>query len=218
MDIREVNGLADVRGVDRVNRRGWEIAYDDIFPASVLDREPGTEAELRDRLEAIQSWTGTAVVAVEEADAVGDGLTEGGATASDGSGGSFASVDATAGDVAGEGAADLEGTARAEDERVLGYAFARWGDATKSFVDSDDAGLKEIYVDPDYWNEGVGSALLDHVETRVPADYAGLTLSMLAGNERGRRFYERRGFVEVGETTAELDGETYDCVLFRKPL
>lgn len=41
---------------------------------------------------------------------------------------------------------------------------------------------------------------------------------MLAGNEPGRRFYERRGFVEIGETTDEIGGDTYDCVLFRKPL
>lgn len=169
MNIRELRGLADVRGIDRVNRRCWKAAYADIFPASVLDREPATDDALRDRLAAIRSWTGAALVAVE-------------------------------------------------DGQIVGYAFARWAEDTKSFVDADDAGLKEIYVDPDHWNEGVGTALLDRVETEVTATKAGLTLSMLAGNEPGRRFYQRRGFLEVGGTTDEIGGETYDCVLFRKPL
>ncbi|MFB6234699.1 MAG: N-acetyltransferase family protein [Halopenitus sp.] len=169
MDIRELHGLDDVRGTDRVNRRCWRAAYADILPESVVDRDPASDAALRERLAAIRSWTGVALVAVA-------------------------------------------------DERIVGYAFARWGDDTKSFVDADDAGLKEIYVDPDHWNEGIGTALLNRVEAELPPSTAGLTLSMLAGNEAGRRFYERRGFAEVGETTDEIGGETYDCVLFRKPL
>jgi len=169
MNIRELRGLADVRGTDRVNRRCWLAAYGDILPESVVDRDPACEDALQEWLAAIRSWTGTALVAVE-------------------------------------------------DDRIVGYAFARWDDDTKSFVDADDAGLKEIYVDPEHWNEGVGTALLARVEDGVPAAYAGLTLSMLASNERGRRFYESRGFVEVGETTDGIGGETYDCVLFRKPL
>lgn len=169
MRIRELRDRDDVRGVERVNRRCWRAAYGDIFPDSVLDRDPLPEDALEDRLAAIRSWTGVALVAVE-------------------------------------------------GDRVVGYAFARWGDDTKSFVDGDDAGLKEIYGDPAHWNEGVGTALLERVEERVPSSSDGLTLSMLAGNVAGRRFYERRGFREVGKTSDEIAGETYDCVLFRKPL
>lgn len=169
MHIRELRGLGDVRGTDRVNRQCWRTAYSNILPESVVNRDQASEDALRDRLAAVRSWTGAALVAVD-------------------------------------------------DDRIVGYAFARWGDDTKPFVDADDAGLKEIYVDPDHWNEGVGTALLRQVEQRVPATKVGLTLSMLAGNEPGRRFYERRGFREVGETTDEIGGETYDCVLFRKPL
>lgn len=186
MQIREVTDLADVRGIERVNRRCWKAAYADIFPAAVVNREPATEETLRDRLTAIRSWSGVALVAVAEQTEDSD--------------------------------AESAGGADGEEKRIVGYAFARWGEDTKSFVDHGDAGLKEIYVDPDHWNDGVGTALLDRIEDRVPPEYDGLTLSMLAGNEPGRRFYERRGFVEVGETTDEIAGDSYDCVLFRKPL
>ncbi|WP_430504986.1 N-acetyltransferase family protein [Haloparvum sp. PAK95] len=169
MHIRELQGLADVRGTDRVNRRCWQAAYDDVLPASVVDRDPASEDALRDRLAAIRSWTGATLVAVD-------------------------------------------------DDRIVGYAFARWGDDTKPFVEADDAGLKELYVDPDHWNEGVGTGLLSRVEELVPSACGGLTLSMLAGNEVGRRFYDRRGFVEDGDTTDEIGGNVYACVLFRKPL
>jgi len=185
METRELRGVADVRAMDRVNRLAWTVAYDDIFPARLLDRDPEPDAALRDRLARIRSWTGSAFVAVDDASA-GDG------------------ADAPSDDASADG--------------VVGYAIVRWGEDTKSFVDADDAGLKEIYVDPDHWNRGVGTALLARVERAAPASADGLTLSMLAGNDGGRRFYERRGFDEVGETTDEIAGTAYDCVLFRKPL
>ncbi|WP_341850627.1 GNAT family N-acetyltransferase [Natronococcus wangiae] len=47
------------------------------------------------------------------------------------------------------------------DGTVRGYSYFRWGEETKSFVGEDEAGLKEIYVDPDYWGEGIGTALLE---------------------------------------------------------
>lgn len=185
MKIRSVRGLADVRGTDRVNRRAWKAAYDHIFPPELLDRDQPNRADLRERLEAIRSWTGAAFVAVAEA----------------------------ANDVS---VADETEASAPPEGPVVGYSFVRWGVDTKSFVDSGDAGLKEIYVDPDHWNKGTGTALLERAEQAVPEEYDGLTLSMLAGNEAGRRFYERRGFTEIGTTTDEIGGNVYECVLFRK--
>lgn len=179
MEIRAVRDRADVRGMDRVNRRAWRVAYADVLTDDLLDREPATDAQLDARLEAIESWTGAEFVAV-------DG-------------------DETGSDATGDGA-------------VVGYAIARWGTDTKPFVDASDAGLKEVYVDPERWGEGVGSALVERVERAVPDEYDGLVLSMLAGNDRARRFYESRGFVETGAWDDEMGGETYDTVLFRKAL
>lgn len=64
---------------------------------------------------------------------------------------------------------------------IRGYAHLRWGPQTKPFVDPDDAGLKELYVDPDAWGTGIGTTLLNAGIDRLPPDLHDLTLEMLAG-------------------------------------
>ena len=105
----------------------------------------------------------------------------------------------------------------AVDERVLGYAYVRWGE-TKSFVEDGKAGLKEIYVHPDRWGEGVGTALLDACIDCLPENVTALKLEVLAENERGRGFYEARGFEQVGEAEIEIAGESYRTSHYGRPL
>lgn len=52
----------------------------------------------------------------------------------------------------------------------------------------DSTELYALYLAPDRWRQGLGSALLEAVV--VP----GLVLWTLAGNRGARAFYERRGF------------------------
>jgi len=49
--------------------------------------------------------------------------------------------------------------------------------------------LSHLYVHPDMWGRGAGSALMDRVEARRPA---GFTFWVFQANERARRFYEAR--------------------------
>lgn len=78
-----------------------------------------------------------------------------------------------------------------ESERVVGFC---------SFGRADDEGWGEIfaiYVHPDHWDEGHGHELLEAAETALrqrSLDRA--LLWVLEANERGRRFYERHGWVE----------------------
>ena len=65
--------------------------------------------------------------------------------------------------------------------------------------------LWRIYADPAHYGTGAGSALLDELEFRLDVD--GYVLDVHSRNERGRAFYERRGFVIVG------GGATLDCEL-----
>ncbi|WP_293032058.1 GNAT family N-acetyltransferase [Natronococcus sp.] len=103
--------------------------------------------------------------------------------------------------------AELEG-------RVRGYGYVRWDEGTKAFVGRDEAGLKELYVEPDYWGEGAGTALLERCLEALPEETEQLRLEMLAGNEVGRRFYEARGFERTGRSEFEIAGEAYPTVIY----
>jgi GNAT superfamily N-acetyltransferase len=51
-------------------------------------------------------------------------------------------------------------------------------------------------VDPDWWGEGIGSALLDEsVAVLASLSFARAELAVQAGNRRARRFLENRGWV-----------------------
>ncbi|TYL38228.1 GNAT family N-acetyltransferase [Natronococcus pandeyae] len=103
--------------------------------------------------------------------------------------------------------AEIDGTAR-------GYSYVRWGDETKDFVGDDEAGLKEIYVEPDYWGEGIGTALLERSIDVLPEGIERLRLEMLDGNEVGHRFYAARGFDRTGSSEFEIAGEAYPTAIY----
>ena len=109
--------------------------------------------------------------------------------------------------------ADVGGT----DRRIAGYAFVRWTN-TKPFVDDDEMGLKELYVAPDRWRSGVGTALLDRGLADAPDDRTAVKLEAFAENDRGRAFYEARGFERTGSSSFELGGEPFPTVVYARPL
>jgi GNAT superfamily N-acetyltransferase len=68
-------------------------------------------------------------------------------------------------------------------------------------VTVDDEFLRQLYVLPDHWGGGVGSALLERgLERMRERGATRAKLWTLEGNERGRRFYERRGWTLTDET------------------
>ena len=104
-----------------------------------------------------------------------------------------------------------------DDGTVWGFVDVRWGeDHTKSFVGPDEAGVKAIYVHPDRWGEGLGTALLDRGLDALPDRIETVRLEAFADNDVGARFYEARGFerVETGET--EIGGETYRTAIYAR--
>lgn len=64
--------------------------------------------------------------------------------------------------------------------------------------------LVRIYVQPELWGEGVGTALLDHLERDLATVFDRLRAATLADNDVGISFYASRGFEHV---------ETYDSDL-----
>ncbi|SDJ41329.1 GNAT family N-acetyltransferase [Natronorubrum texcoconense] len=103
--------------------------------------------------------------------------------------------------------ADVDGAAR-------GYSYFRWGDDTKSFVGPSEAGLKELYVEPEYWGEGVGTALFEYGLDSLPASVDRVKLEMLDGNDLGHRFYDARGFERTGSSEFEIGGESYPTAIY----
>jgi GNAT superfamily N-acetyltransferase len=68
-------------------------------------------------------------------------------------------------------------------------------------VTVDTEFLRQLYVLPAHWGAGIGSALLDRgLERMRERGATRAKLWTLEGNERGRRFYERRGWTLTNVT------------------
>lgn len=80
--------------------------------------------------------------------------------------------------------------------------------------DSDDklAHLYRIYVASDYWGRGIGSSLLDHIETVLKEQgFERLQLSVMAENNVGVGFYESNGFHRIATShNDQLDFQEYE--------
>ncbi|MCY4361440.1 MAG: ribosomal protein S18-alanine N-acetyltransferase [Gammaproteobacteria bacterium] len=80
------------------------------------------------------------------------------------------------------------------DGEIAGYAILSMG--------KDEAHLLNLCVDPDRHGMGLGDQLLSFVLDFARKHKAVSTfLEVRPSNEAARRFYERRGFVEVGMRT-----------------
>lgn len=81
-----------------------------------------------------------------------------------------------------------------------------------------DVGHVSIYVDPNYWGEGSGTALLERASDHLrDAGAAAMRDTVLADNEVGNAFYEKH-FERDRETTVEMAGEEFDAYLYRRDL
>ncbi|WNO54739.1 GNAT family N-acetyltransferase [Stakelama saccharophila] len=95
------------------------------------------------------------------------------------------------------------------DDRIVGFAKigpvdfpGDWGDATVE--------LCQLYVLGECHGAGIGPALMDWaLATARNEGYGRMVLSVYVDNHHARRFYERRGFVEVGRYDFVV-GETID--------
>ncbi|MCA1657468.1 MAG: GNAT family N-acetyltransferase [Actinobacteria bacterium] len=104
------------------------------------------------------------------------------------------------------------------DGVIVGFAFT-----TASRDDDSDAGtaeLNSIYARPDAWGTGAGRELMTAALGGLrDAGFAAVTLWVLDGNARARRFYERAGFAPDGASKTEpYAGTTITEVRYRRPL
>lgn len=97
---------------------------------------------------------------------------------------------------------------------VIGFASVGWDTRESSAEEAGPGAPGEvwaIYVHPDHWGRGAGYALMRECH-RWLSERGMLSIRVweLAGNDIGRRFYERYGFVPDGELdTFEVSGEAH---------
>lgn len=105
----------------------------------------------------------------------------------------------------------LLSVAESREAGIVGFVTAVPGDDGASYD------LNQLYVRPDYWEEGIGSKLLSRVEQRIEANGGErITLGVMAENERAVRFYESAGY-EYSSTFHDdfIDTQSY---VYEKPL
>lgn len=100
-----------------------------------------------------------------------------------------------------------------DDGAVVGFS---------SGVEDDEgavASLGALYVDPDSWRSGVGTALLDRYEDDRRRDgFDAVEVEVLAENDGGRQFYATRGYDLVEERRVDLFGESVGEAVYRTSL
>lgn len=78
------------------------------------------------------------------------------------------------------------------------------------------ANLGAIYVNPDYWNEGIGTALLREFEEFCRRQgYKSIQFQVLCENEVGESFYRKHGYEITESRDTELFGERVSENVFR---
>jgi GNAT superfamily N-acetyltransferase len=81
------------------------------------------------------------------------------------------------------------------------------------------AELHAIYVHPDWWGQGVGQALLDRAHRLLAESSDEAVLTVLVGNSRARRFYERDGWRLVEHVVEpHFGGEATEVCKYRRSL
>lgn len=78
----------------------------------------------------------------------------------------------------------------------------------------DEGDLLRLYVEPDHWGGGIGTALYERLRGDLrDINMKRLKAMVLSDNERGTGFYRRLGFEKTDEATVEIgDGEYGESV------
>lgn len=88
--------------------------------------------------------------------------------------------------------------------------------------DDEPPDVAEIYalnVHPERWSQGAGRALCEHAYREAATrGHTLITLWVMSGNSRARRFYERLGYAADGAARSNRDliGHPFDEVRYRK--
>lgn len=75
-------------------------------------------------------------------------------------------------------------------------------------------GAGYIYVEPAYWQQGIGTTLLERRLEIIPDSIDTVRLEVFAENEGARQFYETRRFEQTDTGEYEIAGESYTTSIY----
>lgn len=94
-----------------------------------------------------------------------------------------------------------------DDGELLGFTNGGPARAHETDPDAPDAFLSRLYVHPDGWGVGVGTALTGRLARRLrETGHERVWLEVFEANERAYGFYEALGFERVGAVTETFGG------------
>ena len=83
-----------------------------------------------------------------------------------------------------------------KEGRMAGWIVA--GASRLPDAEKDEAELIGLYIDPDFWRQGVGSTLWNHAKAELMAESFVCAAVLVLHNNRGAEtFYEKLGFAQV---------------------
>jgi len=97
--------------------------------------------------------------------------------------------------------------------------FVAYGPARRPDAAAGTGEIHALYVLPEYWSTGLGLALCHGALRRLAElGFSRVELEVLAGNDRGIRFYERMGFArsEAAETMIDIGDRAYAEVRYER--
>ncbi|NSW53141.1 MAG: GNAT family N-acetyltransferase [Anaerolineae bacterium] len=96
---------------------------------------------------------------------------------------------------------------------IVGQVFVQFQSVRPTLANGvDRAYFYSFHVVPEYRGKGVGTRLLQTVESDLQSrGYALVTLTVDKQNERARLLYERNGYHVVGEEVVNVNSEKVNC-------
>lgn len=104
-------------------------------------------------------------------------------------------------------------------DEVAGIINFCWGEEnTHNFVKQDGCQIRSLYLDPQFWRSGFGTALFETGLKGCPLSVDKLFVEVLSANKQGCAFYESVGFSHYSGRTITLYSEDFETELYqRKP-